>query len=664
VAAVREVVHHLALALAILAIGQAALRIASVVAPRGLERLIATVVIGVALAIAWALGLGLFDLGGSTVALTLAAVATGLAAAATLPRPELPLLEELALWWRGLGAGQRAGPAAVGGVCLSWLVWQLLDFSIGFDSSLYHYPLVAGWIHNGSPGSALTLSYDIPYRNYPLTDEVALTAFAAISRSWVPLALWNPLLLGLMAAAGWLTLRNLSVPRPIAGLGVLALVTAPLLVRQLNEPQTDLPALAWLTCTAALATAAGRRPALLMPALVAAGLSVGTKPSTGPLALAALGVGAYLARGRLRPLAGWLALGLAGAFVVGGIWYLRNLIERGSPLWPFATGPFGDPAPRFLGLVDKTFLDRPAKTLDGHLGDYVKRLGGTWLLAAGGVATLALAALPPRSVRPLRRPLAVAGAPTLIGLLIWSKAWGTGLQTSPQLTFAEGFPLSALRYMLPALGVAVVAVALVARAGGWLRTAAAALLVVAIGWNLVEDVRLGRPWTPPLWVLVVGALGGLAVLAVASRLPKPSLRPAWVAAGLAVAVALLVAPASDGMLSRYTKVSRTTAFGPELVSWFLDQPGFDDHGGPIGITSRGVMAQLAGDHFSHQLVLIPQRATCAQVDAYARRMPVVATHPLFFQGTLGVEPYTGRRCLQRHEPVLNRDPFYVYRLPG
>jgi hypothetical protein len=45
-------------------------------------------------------------------------------------------------------------------------------------------------------------------------------------------------------------------------------------------------------------------------------------------------------------------------------------------------------------------------------------------------------------------------------------------------------------------------------------------------------------------------------------------------------------------------------------------------------------------------------------------MPVVATHPLFFQGTLGVEPYTGRRCLQRHRPVLNRDPFYVYRLPG
>ena len=309
-------------------------------------------------------------------------------------------------------------------------------------------------------------------------------------------------------------------------------------MRQLNEPQTDLPALAWLACVGALATGAARRPALLVPAVVAAGLAVGTKPSTGPLAVGVLAVGAYGARGRLRPLAGALAAALAGAFVVGGIWYLRNLIEHGSPLWPFAVGPFGDPPPRFLSLVDATFLKRPHATLSGNVGDYLNRLAGTWLLLAGALAALVLGLAAPR-VRNLRRPLVVAGGLSMAGCLIWSTAWGTGLSTSPELTWAEGFALSSLRYLLPAIGVAAVAVAVVARAGGWLARGAGALLVVVVGWNLVKDAGLGSPWTPPIWVLVVGALAGLAVLALGTAAaPRVSSRRRPATAAVAVGLAL------------------------------------------------------------------------------------------------------------------------------
>jgi hypothetical protein len=665
---VRELLHHIALALAVLALGQAALRIASKAAPRGLERLIATVVLGVASAVAEALALGLVSLGGSSVALVAAAAVTWALSAATLPQPSPGLLEELAGWWGGLGRHERIATAVLAGGAGGWMVWQLLNFSIGFDSSLYHYPLVAGWIENGSPGSGLFLSYDIPYRSYPLTDEVTLTWAAAISRSWVPLAIWIPALLVVLGTAGWATLRNLSVPRWAAGLAVGAVVTAPLLVRQLNEPQTDLPALAWLACVGALATGAARRPALLAPAVVAAGLAVGTKPSTGPLVVGVLAVGAYGARGRLRPLAGTLAAALAGAFVVGGIWYLRNLIQHGSPLWPFAVGPFGDPPPRFLSLVDATFLKRPHATLSGNVGDYLDRLAGTWLLLAGALVALVLGLAAPR-VRNLRRPLVVAGGLAVAGCLIWSTAWGTGLSTSPELTWAEGFALSSLRYLLPAIGVAAVAVAVVARAGGWLARAAGALLAVVLGWNLVKDAGLGSPWTPPIWVLVVGALAGLAVLvlgtAAAGRIGS-GWRPATaaIAVGLALAVGALLAPVGNGVLERYTKVPHSSAFGANLISWFLDQPGFDDDGGSIGIATRGVIAQLAGDRFNKKLVLVPQFASCAEVDRIARRMPIVATIPLYFHGTLGVESYTGQRCLARYRPVVKRFPFSVYRLPA
>ena len=81
-------VHHVALALALLALGQAALRVAGTVSPGGLERAIVAVVIAVATAVAQGLALGLVGLGGSPVALVLATVALWAAALVWLPSPE------------------------------------------------------------------------------------------------------------------------------------------------------------------------------------------------------------------------------------------------------------------------------------------------------------------------------------------------------------------------------------------------------------------------------------------------------------------------------------------------------------------------------------------------------------------------------------------------
>jgi hypothetical protein len=352
--------------------------------------------------------------------------------------------------------------------------------------------------------------------------------------------------------------------------------------------------------------------------------------------------------------------------VVGGIWYLRNLLQHGSPLWPFAIGPWGDPAPRFLGLVDATFAQDPLGTLDGRLGSYIDRLGGSWLLLAGGTVALVLGALAPGRVQPVRRPLLVAGVLTLVGCLIWTTAWGTGVSTSPLLSWPDGFAFSSLRYLLPAIGAGGVAVALVARAGGLLARGAAGLLITAVVWNLVKDAQLGSPWTPPLWVLVVGAIAGISVLAlgaaaVARRTPRV---PAIAAAGVAVVAGALLAPVSSGFVERSTTVPDSTAYARELVAWILKQPGYAGGDGSIGFASRGVLAQFAGDRFDHPLVLVPQHASCAEIEDMARRMPVVITHPLFLRGTLGVESYTGFRCLRRHHrPLLGLDPYYVYRLP-
>ncbi|HYP48380.1 MAG TPA: hypothetical protein VEQ61_07045, partial [Thermoleophilaceae bacterium] len=443
--------------------------------------------------------------------------------------------------------------------------------------------------------------------------------------------------------------------------------------KQLNEPQTDLPALAWVACCAGLATAAGRRPALLVPALLAAGLAVGTKPSTGPMALAAVGIGAYLAREHLRPLAGWLGLGIAGAFAVGSVWYLRNIFEHGSPLWPFMRGPWGDVQPRFLGLLEVSFLERPSATLEGRVGEYVERLGGAGLVVLGALLALVAGLLGLRSGDRVRRQLVVSGGLAALGVLIWSTAWGTGLPESQELKFAAGFSLSALRYLLPAMGAAAVTVAIASGAGRRAAVAATVCLASAVAVNLVLDARLGEPWTPPLWVPAVGALAGTAVLGASlvvqrllhgrrARVPRlGGVSTASVAAALMTGA--LLSLAANGFLERYSKRPNTTAYGPELVSWFLAQPFFEQDDLTIAIASRGVVAQLAGDHFTNRLVLVPQRASCAEVERLARRMPVVVTPEVFARGFLGLESYTAPGCLARHTPVLDRDPFFVYRLP-
>lgn len=662
------VLHHVALIVAALGLGQAALHVATAITPSGLERVIAAVSLAAATIVVETLALGLLGLGGSTVALVAATAATWAATMVLLPRPERQPSAELAGWWEGLRGLGRVAVAAISGAGAAWVAWQLRNPSIGFDSSLYHYPFVAGWIANGEPGSALTLSYEIPYGSYPLTDEVALTWGAAIARSWAPLALWTPALLVVLTLASWLTLRNLSIARPAAGLATAGLVAAPLLVRQLNEPQTDLPAMAWLACTAGLATAAHRRPALLAPAVVAAGLAIGTKPSTAPLAVAALGVGAYLARGRLRPLLGWLALGLAGAFVVGGVWYARNLIEHGSPLWPFIAAPWGEPSPRFIALVDSPFLASPIATLEGRLGQFSARLGGGWLVLAGAVAVLVYAALASRLQTGLRRPVLVSGALAVAALLLWSTAWGSGLPTAPELGFREGFSLSALRYMSPGIGVATIAVALATRVRGFVGAAATGLLAVALAWSVIATARLGAPWTPPASDLLLGALAGVAVVVAAAILARPLRQIAYLvpaAAGVllgVLAVSAVLTAAGNGFIERYSRLDRTTAYGADLVSWFLEQPGFADGDQTIAIASRGVLGQLAGDRFRHRLRLAPQLASCAELERLARKMPVVVTPPGYFRGLLGLEDYSAPRCFARHRPVFRQGSNAVYRL--
>ena len=328
-------VHQALLAVSVVALADGGFRLASLAATGGLERVVATATLAAAAATLEALLLGLIGLGTEPLALAPAAAVTWLAAWRLLPSPQIGAREELAGWWRDTPSLRRLALASLAGVALAWSAWLLRFPALGVDSLLYHVPEVIEWVHNGRPGSVGEYFPFFSVGNYPATNEVLLAWGSGIGRSFLWIGIWAPATTLLLGVAGWTGRRSLRVDRLVAGLAVGALCLTPVLTHwQMNGAHTHLPALAWLVSAGALCAASATRPALLAPAIVAAGLAIGTKTTTLPIALLALAFALYANRIELRRLAVPLALAAGTALAVGGDRYLRNFVDHGEPFWP------------------------------------------------------------------------------------------------------------------------------------------------------------------------------------------------------------------------------------------------------------------------------------------------------------------------------------------
>ena len=636
------VLHHVALALAVAGLADAGIRLASRAAPQGAERLVAAVVIAAATAALWALVLGLVGLGTSPVALVAAAAATWVAARALLPAPSVPPWSEAGRVWRLTPLGPRVAMGAAFGAWLLWAAWLQRYPALGIDSVGYHLPEVVGWVGSGRPGAVLPIFPSLPVGSYPLTNEVLLAWGMGIARSFVWASLWAPLMLALLVTAGWAALRRLRVPWWGAALSVGALCTIPVLTHyQMNGANTDLPALAWLVAAAFLSLASARRPALLAPALVAAGLAVGTKTTTLPLAAVALGAAAYVNRASLRRLARPLALAAALAAATGGYWYLRNLVDHGSPLWPFVAAPWGDPPPVDIGPrrgVNASFLDVPGRTLDTVGARWLELFGSGFLLLAGS----ALAAVLTRR----RAAWAAAGA-ALASVLLWANAPFSGVSTRA----FEVATASTVRYLLPALAAAVLALAL---ATGSPRRDARAVGGVVLGLGLVvglvQTADLGFPSVPGVTTLLAGAvLGALAALA-ASRFAHgaPALvsrHPAVVGAVAAVLGGVALSMPASGYVERHAAAAKL--FGSDATRYLAAQP----RSATVSRRWRGrrsCSAPWPGDRLQHRFAWLPASTPCAEVRRRAR-----AGYLLLLElPATGTPPSPSIRCLKGQRPAF------------
>ena len=644
--------HQILLALAVAALAGAALRLASTTGARGLVRVVAAAPIGATIAVLETLALGLPGLGGSPVALSLAAGATWLAARTWLPAPDPRPRDELAAWWGKAPPLLRYSLVAVLGAWLAWAVWLVRYPILGADSMIYHLPEIMQWVHNGHPGKVSSLFPGYPVGAYPISNEVLLEWATGISRSFVPAMLAAPTMLLLVGAAGWVGLRSLVVERWPAALAVATLCLTPGLTHwQKNGAHTDLPAIAWLVTAAALCAASRRRPSLLAPMIVAAGLAVGTKTTTLPLTALLLVIAGVIHRERLRPMARPLALATAAALVAGGTWYFRNLILHGSPLWPFVATPWGDAVPKVIApsghvvpQVYTSFLDTPGTTTRFIVNKSADPF-------AGGLLMTACALVAPFIAR--RREVTAAAVTTLASLLIWMNAPFTGV---PEGKVATPGGLTTMRYLLPTFTVAALTLALATRER---RTRAYGMvaLVASLGLTLLQLFDLGYPSVPgPSTPLAGAALAvlGAAALAFVLRGRAPSVRaiglatlPALVVAGLALSVA------ASGFVERYNTANvpesrRLYSATPAMFDWFLGRSDFAEGHKTIAFTVV-MNAALAGDHLQHRIDLVSALEGCDRVRRLARTGWVIVNHA-----------WPTRPCLTHLRPIWSGGEFAVY----
>ncbi len=645
------VAHHVVLGLAIAALGGAGLRLASLAAPRGPERAVAAVVIAASIAALEALALGLVRLGTNTAALAGAAALTWVLARTLLPAPASPPGSELAAAWRAASPGRRVALGAVAGVWLAWAVWLLRYPALGIDTVAYHLTDVVAWVGDGSPGAIEPLFPNVPVGNYPLTNEVLLAWGTGIARSFVFVGLWAPAMMALLVVAGWGALRAVRVPVGAAAAAVAALCVLPVLTHyQQNGANTDIPAFAWLVSAAFLSLASARRPALIAPALLAAALAVGTKTTTLPLALLVLVLALVGARGELRRLAWPLALAGAAAVAIGGYWYLRNLVDHGSPFWPFVETPWSDPLPKEIGPergVNASFLDHPRFTLE--------RVGDEWLdLFGGGFFLLAAAFVAPLLARDRR--VTAAAVVTAVSVLIWMNAPFTGASVREY----EVATASTVRYLIPALGAAVFTLALAATSAS-LAARRFAVLSLGAGFvvNLVQTADLGFPSVPRAWVPLAGAAVGAAVAALAGRVTaRPPTLPAaartLLTALACAAVGALTAIGAAGFVERHAQTA--DLYGTDTIRWFTEQPEFDDGDDPIWAAPVN-LAPLGGDRLQHEFRWIEDDAPCSLVRARARASWVIV---IMFPPDGRLLSPSGR-CLENQRPAHKGAGFSVYR---
>ncbi len=305
------------------------------------------------------------------------------------------------------------------------------------DPLYYHLPKVAEWVHAGAitreTGADLRSLHPAGFEVYEIWWVVFLHHDVIIEMAGVEFLL-------LAGAAAYALARELGWSEKVAAVAALLFVMTPGLHLQATACLNDAPVAALVVSTLALVVAKAHPLLLLLPI----GLGTGIKP-TFVYALPGLAFTAWLLRKKAAsalPSVRVAAAFAVAALGVGAVWYLRNWVLYGSPIYPVGWAGLKTPTGGHLQRLGPSLSglrENLACFLDIRVYD---RIQAPDPVGAGnfnwGAAAFALGA--PALIPVLRRDAALR--PVAIGLILSLLTVFTLVELDPWYTrFVFFFPV-------------------------------------------------------------------------------------------------------------------------------------------------------------------------------------------------------------------------------
>jgi len=557
----------LGVVVAAFAIGAHRLRSVLLPAWRGAPAGLATIVLGLSLAVVVSELLSLIGLLNAP-----ALIAVSVCAAVGLRFSRIPPLAgpaPAALPAGRLGLGVAAIAALITTVHWAGPVLHSLDVGIyRQDSTWYHLPFAAWFAQTGSiDGLLQTDPLKLAVWYYPLNSELLHAIGMVVLGNDLASPLLNFGWMSVALLAAWCIGRPLGLAAATL-LGTVLVVGSDMMLVQAGNAPSDVVALACLLATIAIlvngqasggAALAGNgrtlavAPGPLAVAALAAGLAVGAKV-TMLVPVGVITLGFLLAGGRDggRRAAIWLG----GLAATGGFWYLRNLIHAGNPLPWLNDGPLPGPDqealyPRSAHSIAEYVADRHAWT-DFFFPGFADTLGPLWFVVLfAAVAGIVLGLR--RRHSPLIRLIALAGAATLV-----AHAFNPISASGP-----DGGPVgfaSNLRYAAPGIAIGLILLPLCET-----RWTAQRVLAPAYALLILVASAASNEWIQPQPLLAI-AIGAVAVLVPLWLLSGPGRKGAAIA--IASLLALVVIAGYPAQRHYFDNRYRADLAPP------LDNPGF------------------------------------------------------------------------------------------
>lgn len=531
----------------------------------------------------------------------------------------------------GFGSVKTLGVASVILVGLEELA-TVLTWPIGdYDSLSYHMPTMATWYQRGS---LVVMPFTLAGR-YPYGWEVLGTLFLFPFGSDFLIAVPNLVAWLILGTAVYLLSVEFGAKPLSAGVSAALVLLLPVVIENINTLHVDLAAGAFFIASLyfALGWVKHRSTIDLALFVVSLALLLGTKTSGliyGLVAVVSLVVWSSDTRLRSRneaavpvgrsgqvALLGW-ALGTL--FVVGGFWYIRNLLEIGNPLGDLRVQIAGITV--LPGEIDTQSIGRTTLlslfrwTELSHIrilvGQVKEELGLPFALLVPGVLLSILCILRPTERLSRRLACSLLVLLAVLAVLYWTTPYSADNgQNGWQITdwFGEGF-----RYAVPFLGVVGVVAALGSSQMRISRT-------VGIGFVLlcVATVSFRRDI---LFVIALAIVGGMLFQRAALWISRAGLgsRPRVV-----LALVLLTCFVIPGVpsLRQQREEHRAAVYGPVVA--FLDQIA---PGEPIAVVASRRSYVFYGRHLDHPVKYAQESSAGLEQWMRGQGVRVLAVGPL------------------------------------